>query len=283
MALNVLVVDDSDVIRTMILKTLRLADVPVGTAFEASNGREALGIIEANWIDLVLADINMPVMDGLEMLRRLRSDERHVELPVIVVTTEGSMERMAELEDAGVSAFVRKPFTPETIRNVVDNITSTLSPGEAVVDELLAAFTEVLERFVMMDGFPAGAEVPPLRCDDADLLQASMTFRGAVNGALTIAAPLNVCLDMAANVMGADPEGDDAVSKACDALGEVLNIACGSLVLALEPGEQTDLTPPVVLGMDSSEWHYLLAANSTLPFDVEGSPVLISCVVRPRH
>lgn len=283
MSLNVLVVDDSDVIRTMILKTLRLADVPVAAAFEASNGREALGIIDANWIDLVLADINMPIMDGVEMLRRLRADKRHAELPVIVVTTEGSMERVAELEDAGVSAYVRKPFTPETIRNVVDNITSTLGAGETVVDELLTSFIEVLERFVMMDGTPAGADVPPLRRADTELLQASMTFRGEVNGSLTIAAPVEVCLDMAANVMGADPSGDDAVAKACDALGEVLNITCGNLVLALEPDRQTDLTPPVVLGLDPAEWRCLLSANSTLSFDVEGSPVLVSCVVRPRR
>lgn len=283
MALNVLVVDDSDVIRTMILKTLRLADVPVGSAFEAANGREALAVVDSNWVDLVVADINMPVMDGVEMLRRLRADTRHAELPVIVVTTEGSIERVAELESAGVSAYVRKPFTPETIRRVIDDVTSTMDAGETATDELLTAFTEVLERFVMVDGLPAGHDLPPLLCEEGDLLQASMTFSGGVCGALTVAAPLDVCLEMAANAMGIEPTDENAVAKACDALGEVLNMTCGSLVLALEPEKQTHLTPPVVLGMELPEWEYLRSARSTLPFDVEGAPVLVSCVMRPRR
>ena len=73
MPLDVLVVDDSDVIRAMIMKTLRLAQVPVRTAFEAANGREALDLLEDNWVDLVLADINMPVMDGVEMVEQMRA------------------------------------------------------------------------------------------------------------------------------------------------------------------------------------------------------------------
>ncbi|MHB9004111.1 MAG: response regulator [Coriobacteriia bacterium] len=283
MALNVLVVDDSDVIRTMILKTLRLADVPVGTAFEAGNGKEALDIIGSNWVDLVLADINMPIMDGLDMLRRLRADERHIELPVIVVTTEGSTARIAELEAAGVSAYVRKPFTPETIRNVVDSVTSELSAGETALDELLTSFTDVLGRFVMMDGSPADDEFPNAVHEDGDLLQASMTFRGGVTGAITIAAPLSACLEMAGNAIGVDASSALALEKAGDALGEVLNMTAGSLVLSLEPEIQTDLTPPTVLGIDLPEWEYLADAASTTRFDVEGMPVLVSCMIRPRR
>lgn len=283
MALNVLVVDDSDVIRTMILKTLRLADVPVATAFEAGNGREALGIIDANWIDLVLADINMPIMDGLEMLRRLRSDSRHSTLPVIVVTTEGSTERMAELEEAGVSAYIRKPFTPEMIRDIVDGVTSSLRPAQHVADELSDVFQQVLERFAMMDGMPADRDLPGLMSEECDLLQASMRFSGAVEGAVTIAAPLEVCLDMAANVTGGDPDGQDVMCRACDALGEVLNITAGSLVLELEPARQTDLAPPVVLGMDMREWEAMVADSTTLVFDVEGTPVLVSGVVKRQR
>ncbi|MRS11954.1 MAG: response regulator [Actinobacteria bacterium] len=281
MALNVLVVDDSDVIRNMIIKTLRLADIPVGATFEAGNGKEALDIVDANWIDLVLADINMPIMDGVEMLRRLRSDHRHAELPVIVVTTEGSSERIAELQDADVSAYVRKPFTPEMIRRVVDDVTSTISAGETATEELMAAFAEVLERFVMMDGIPAVGDLPPL--GQGDLLQASMTFRGGVDGTITVAAPLEACVEMAANAIGTDPDGSVGTGKACDALGEVLNITCGNLVLALEPTRQTELTPPVVLGMDLPEWEYLASAASTAGFDVEGLPVLVSCLIRPRR
>lgn len=282
MALNVLVVDDSDVIRRMILKTLRLAEVSLGTTFEAANGKEALEIIDSNWIDLVLADINMPIMDGLEMLRRLRASNVHVEIPVIVVTTEGSSERIAEIQAAGVTAYVRKPFTPETIRNVVDSVTRDLSAGESASGALLDSFVEVLERFVMMDGAPAGADLPEVDLGD-DLLQASMVFRGAVTGALTLAAPVGLCAEMAANAVGAEPDYDLYSERAADALGEVLNMTCGCLVLGLEPERPTDLTPPVVLGMDVAEWERLAGLTATIPLNIEGRPALLSCVLRPRR
>ncbi len=283
MALNVLVVDDSDVIRRMILKTLRLAEVPIGTTFEAANGQEALDIIDANWVDLVLADINMPVMDGVEMLNRLRADESHLELPVIMVTTEGSAERIAELEAAGVSAYVLKPFTPETIRGVVDSVTSELTAGETATEALRTSFINVLERFVMMDGAPAGTDLPQLDPADGELLQASMVFRGAVSGALTLAAPYGLCLEMAANALGVDLGSDLCAEQAEDVLGEVLNMTCGYLVLGLEPERPTDLTPPIVVGMDIPEWGRLSALAATIAVDVEGRPALLSCVLRPRR
>jgi len=282
-ALNVLVVDDSDVIRSMILKTLRLADVSLGVAYEASNGREALEIIDSNWVDLVLADINMPVMDGLEMLRRLRADAQHSGLPVIVVTTEASKERIAELETAGVSAYVRKPFTPETIRNVVDSVTAALTSGEAATESVLDSFVAVLERFVMMEGAPADADSAPLDIIDFDLLQASMTFHGAVTGAVTMAAPLELCAEMAANAVGVELDLETHARKAADALGEVLNMTCGYLVLDLEPDRPTDLTPPVVLGMESAEWERFADLPSTISVVIEGRPALISCVLKPRY
>ena len=283
MALNVLVVDDSDVIRSMILKTLRLAQVSLGTTFEAANGKEALDIIDSNWVDLVLADINMPVMDGVEMLHRLRASNENCELPVIVVTTEGSSERIAELEAAGVSAYVRKPFTPETIRNVVDSVISNMSAGETATESLLASFTEVLERFVMMAGAPASADFSKPDREHADLLQASMVFRGGVAGALTIAAPYGLCLEMAANALGVDSDDELCAEKAADMLGEVLNMTCGCLVLGLEPERPTTLTPPVVIGMDVADWEQLASLAATTALDIEGHPALLSCVLRPRR
>jgi len=281
--INVLVVDDSDVIRNMILKTLRLAEVSIGTVFEASNGREALDIIESNWVDLVLADINMPIMDGIEMLQKLRADEQYLELPVIIVTTEGATERISELEAAGVCAYVRKPFTPERIRDVVDSVTSSLPAGETAIATLQAAFTEVLEQFVLMDGAPAGTDLPEPSSSGESLLNASMTFTGPISGVMTVAAPHSVCVEMAANAMGVDPEDEDAVWKAGDALSEVLNMTCGALTIDLEPDRPTDLAPPLVVAMERAEWEHLAQSSSTIGFEVEGRPVLVSCTLRPRR
>ena len=122
MALNILVVDDSETVRAVIEKTLRLAQVPVGQLLEAANGREALDVLNDNWVDLVLCDINMPVMGGVEMIAHMREDDLLKDVPVVVVSTEGSKTRIDDLLAQGVAAYVRKPFTPERIREVVDGI-----------------------------------------------------------------------------------------------------------------------------------------------------------------
>jgi two-component system chemotaxis response regulator CheY len=118
MALNILVVDDSSVMRAIIIKTLRLSQLPLGEVLEAQNGQEALKVLDGKWIDLALVDINMPVMDGEEMIDRLRQNPETVDLPVIIVSTEGSETRKEMLMQKG-AGFVHKPFTPETLRDTI--------------------------------------------------------------------------------------------------------------------------------------------------------------------
>jgi len=115
MALNILIVDDSSVMRTIIIKTLRLSRLPLGEVHEATNGQEALKVLDGNWIDLALVDINMPVMDGEEMINKLRQNPATADLPIIIVSTEGSETRKDRLMEKKVG-FVHKPFTPETLR-----------------------------------------------------------------------------------------------------------------------------------------------------------------------
>ncbi len=121
MSLNVLVVDDSAVIRKMILKTLGIAGLDLGETHEAGNGQEALDVLEQEWVDVVFVDLNMPVMGGEEMIDHLRGEATTVDLPVVVISTEGSEARIARLKDKGVQ-FVHKPFTPEQIRTVVNTM-----------------------------------------------------------------------------------------------------------------------------------------------------------------
>jgi two-component system chemotaxis response regulator CheY len=118
MALNILVVDDSSVMRAIIIKTLHLSQLPMGEVHEASNGQEALKVLDGNWIDLALVDINMPVMDGEEMINRLRQNPATSDLPIIIVSTEGSESRKEVLKRKG-ARFVHKPFTPETLRDAI--------------------------------------------------------------------------------------------------------------------------------------------------------------------
>ncbi len=120
--MNVLIVDDSAVMRTMIARTLRLSGVPVVSVREAANGAEGLRALQDAGADLVLLDVNMPVMDGEEMMRQLRAAPATCALPVIIVSTEGSQTRISELRALG-AAFVHKPFTPEMLRDVIYRIT----------------------------------------------------------------------------------------------------------------------------------------------------------------
>lgn len=130
MSLNVLVVDDSAVARTMILRTLKLTELPLGETFQAANGQEGLAVLESQWVDLALVDINMPVMTGEEMITRLRANPALADLPIIVVSTEGSTTRIERLLGQKVM-FVHKPFTPEAVRQAVMQLTGVCNESQS--------------------------------------------------------------------------------------------------------------------------------------------------------
>lgn len=119
MAFNILVADDSATMRVVIKKTVEMAGVPVGQFFEATHGKEALEILENNWIDVILSDINMPVMGGMELLAEVSKHEDFKLIPMIFITTESSEARMDEAKRMGVAGYVKKPFQPETIKKIL--------------------------------------------------------------------------------------------------------------------------------------------------------------------
>jgi two-component system, chemotaxis family, chemotaxis protein CheY len=118
MAINVLVVDDSTVMRTMLIRTLKLSGLPMTSVHQAGNGAEALAVLRQHPVDLALIDINMPVMTGEELIDHIRVEPALSGVALMVVSTEGSATRVAALERKGV-AFIHKPFTPEQIRGAV--------------------------------------------------------------------------------------------------------------------------------------------------------------------
>ncbi|MEW6220755.1 MAG: response regulator [Thermodesulfobacteriota bacterium] len=122
MAFNILVADDSETMRAVVKKVVTMAGVPVGQFLEASNGREALQLLEESWVDVILSDINMPEMSGMEFLRALKGSPELRNIPVILITTESSQARMAEAQRLGVAGYVRKPFQPETIKKLLDEV-----------------------------------------------------------------------------------------------------------------------------------------------------------------
>ncbi len=116
MALDVMIVDDSAAIRKILHRVLVQADVPLGAVHEAGDGKEALEKLKSASVGLILSDINMPNMDGLELLSALKGQEQTRDVPVIMVTTEGSSSRVMEAVNLGAAGYVRKPFTADQIK-----------------------------------------------------------------------------------------------------------------------------------------------------------------------
>ena len=116
MELRVLIVDDSPAMRAFIRRVLEMSGLEVAGCLEASNGEEALRLLEHNWVDAVLTDINMPQMDGEEFMRRLAEHEVLRLIPVLVISTDATMSRMQKMVALGAKGYVTKPFAPETLR-----------------------------------------------------------------------------------------------------------------------------------------------------------------------
>jgi two-component system, chemotaxis family, chemotaxis protein CheY len=114
--LDVLIVDDSAAIRKILQRVLRQTEIPIGTVYEAGDGVEALETLRRQAIGLVLSDINMPNMDGLEFLTKMRAEDVWRGIPVLMVSTEGTQAKVLEAVERGASGYVRKPFTAEQIK-----------------------------------------------------------------------------------------------------------------------------------------------------------------------
>ncbi|MGC3970707.1 MAG: response regulator [Pirellulales bacterium] len=119
MDLNILIVDDSATTRAVIRKTIKLAGVKTTAVDEAADGCAALEFLADHEVHLVFADLNMPKMGGDELIRRMADDARFSHIPVIVVSTEGSQTRLGEILLPIVAGFIRKPFTPEQMRETI--------------------------------------------------------------------------------------------------------------------------------------------------------------------
>ncbi len=116
---RVLIVDNSSVMRKIVERTLRQAGLELEEVLEANNGAEGLAILQDKTVDLILSDINMPTMDGLEFIRQLQPMENAKGVPVVMITTEGSEARVVEAISSGAHAYIRKPFTADQIKERV--------------------------------------------------------------------------------------------------------------------------------------------------------------------
>jgi two-component system chemotaxis response regulator CheY len=122
MALDVLIVDDSAAIRKILHRVLLQTDLDLGEVVEAVDGLEALDKLKSKRFDLVLSDINMPRMDGIQLLTEIKNSGLWRKIPVIMITTEGSQQKVLEAVDLGAAGYVRKPFTADQIKEKLNGL-----------------------------------------------------------------------------------------------------------------------------------------------------------------
>ena len=130
MSFNVLIVDDSNSMRAVIKKVITISGFQMDRCLEAGNGKQALEMLADSWVDVIVSDINMPEMNGLELLDQLRRNDTLKEIPVIMITTEGSDERMKEAFARGAKGFIKKPFLPEEIKKVLYEVIGVGQDGQ---------------------------------------------------------------------------------------------------------------------------------------------------------
>src|SRR5580704_9951406 len=120
--MDVLIVDDSAAIRKILRRVLLQTEIPLGQVYEAADGCEALDRLREKTVQLIISDINMPNMDGLELLGRLKSAPEWKSIPVVMVTTEGSQQKVLQSIELGAVGYVKKPFSADQIKETLAGI-----------------------------------------------------------------------------------------------------------------------------------------------------------------
>ena len=120
---KILIVDDSATMRKIIMRVLRQADFQAETILEASNGVEGLQrLVSDPDIQLILSDINMPEMNGIDFVKAVRTKHDRVKMPMVMITTEGGEAMVQTALENGANGYVTKPFTPESIRQALESV-----------------------------------------------------------------------------------------------------------------------------------------------------------------
>lgn len=138
MGQDILIVDDSATIRAMVKRTIGMIGLDVGKIYEASNGIEALAQLADHDVAFIMVDINMPTMNGIQLLTRMKQNAKLRDIPIVIASTEGSQKRIDQLTELGVAGYIRKPFQPEQLRDVLIpllGVTQHAGPSDGNADD----------------------------------------------------------------------------------------------------------------------------------------------------
>jgi two-component system, chemotaxis family, chemotaxis protein CheY len=268
---SILIVDDSAVTRTVVKRTIGMTGLDVGTLYEAGDGKAALELMRANKVDLVLADLNMPVMDGFEMIHAMRQDDNLRAIPVVVISAQPDGTRIEQMRHDGVLGYLPKPFTPEGVRDLIGPVLkrkASKAPQTAQSDAsfnltLIEALAEALETMAFIS--PELPKEKGLPAPSPEFRVITVGFRGhGIQGSLVLAAPAAFGTLIAENCCDDTSEID-----ADDALKELTNITCGSLLRRRIGGAVGfELALPVVNGPEEME--RLFHGNDVVVLNADG-------------
>ncbi len=122
MGKKVLIIDDSNTMRKIVTRSLRQAGLDFDTILEAGDGQAALDVLAGETVDIILSDINMPTMDGIEFLRQKQANDKIKNIPVVMITTEAGGDILDEAKSLGAAGSIKKPFTPDQIQEILGGL-----------------------------------------------------------------------------------------------------------------------------------------------------------------
>jgi two-component system chemotaxis response regulator CheY len=274
MSWKILIVDDSSLTRKIVRRVIEMTQMDVAEFLDASNGEEALKILKQTNVDLVLSDLNMPNMSGVEMVHQMKITPDTKSIPVVIISTESKTARIRELLAEGVKDYLHKPFTPEEFKSLIQTVCSA---SEQKTENLsVDALSQALETMAFMSVLPIDDQM----VIPQQTIMAEIGFSGMRNGTIQILAGKNFCKMLAENIGALDCPDD---LSSLDALKELSNVTCGLFLpmIVSSTADVFDVTVPKSKSCDdSSQWKEFTSDKNTNVVNVEGHAVAIRLNVK---
>jgi len=274
MSWNILIVDDSSLTRKIVKRVIEMTEMDVGQFLDAENGEEALKVLHQSNVDLVLSDLNMPQMNGVEMVHQMKSTADTKSIPVVIISTESKTSRIRELLAEGVKDYLHKPFTPEEFKELIQTVCcGTTQKADNLSSE---ALTKALETMAFLTVIPVDEDMVVPQ----NTVRAEIGFSGLKEGTIEILAGLDFCKLLAENIGAMDNPDEKA---ACDALKELSNVTCGLFLpmVVTSTADVFDVTVPNSDRCDdASQWKEFTADKNACVINVEGHAVAIRLTIK---
>lgn len=283
--MRILIVDDSAPTRRFIQRVAELTGLPFHHYAEAANGAAALEQLSQDDFDMVLIDINMPVMNGEEFLRALRVEPGYEHIPVVAISTDATVDRITRMRSLGANGYITKPFTPEALRDQLERVLrvggSHLEGPAAEVAGSVEGLLRESAAHVLETMFFASVE-RDLHADAVKQgLSAWITFSGSIAGRFALVLSREAAANVTNNFLGLTGETVSAEEES-QVVCELANMVCGRFLSRFAPAGHFDLSGGMALpgGSFVDFAHHLAgkapAAQAAVQLDVGAASMILT-------